>query len=769
MLFSGASKIKLCYRLASCASLTPLLILLSTLLLVQCGGGAHVNPLWITIDEYYLRNQPIEINRFTYSLGGKAYCDNCPEGIYFGGTEICTADSLSSGVNVTWQNRSTGASGETAHGIWRVCNCGGFLGPVFCIAGYDYLWRADNVPLALGNNALEFRAYDGSGGSATASIMITRLASVMSTLPATNAIDVPVDSAISATFDGEFDPQSIVFRVSNQSGPVNGSLAVNGLAATFTPASPLPGQALLTAYLSASVRSQKSGWSTVYYSWTFTTGMTPDTSPPTVIFATPAAIDVPVNTAIVATFSEPMDELSINTASFFLNNGVTGITAYDGFNKATFTLASSLAYSTTYTATITTAVKDLAGNPMAAAYSWTFTTSAAPDTAPPTVSSVNPAEGATDVTLNSGISVRFNEPMMASTLNSSTFTLNNGMTGIVVSDGAAAKFTPANNLAPATTYMATITSGVKDVAGNPMATAYSWTFSTGAVNAYFKISDTGQTIKSTNIFGEDADYSINPASFTDYGNGTIKDNVTGLVWQKQDDATLRTWNEAEAYCGTLALAGLTGWRLPSRIELVSLIDRSVDLVYGGPPAINTMYFPGTSPAFYWSSAIPAGALSGGVVDFYGGSSYRQNDVSNYAYVRCVRGSNAIQHLIDNGDGTVTDRGTLLTWQQGEASPMAWETALPYCENLTLGQQTDWRLPTSKELFSIVDEGSTRPIDYTIWIKIDKSMFPSANGSNYWSSTVGVFPYVDTVHFGAGNIYTTSSTTPVSVRCVRGGW
>ncbi|MGK5091346.1 DUF1566 domain-containing protein [Deltaproteobacteria bacterium TL4] len=117
------------------------------------------------------------------------------------------------------------------------------------------------------------------------------------------------------------------------------------------------------------------------------------------------------------------------------------------------------------------------------------------------------------------------------------------------------------------------------------------------------VPDTGQTTSYTNTFGEDADYSENPMSFTDNGNGTITDNVTGLLWQKQDDGVGRDWDTANTYCEELPLAGYTDWKLPAVSELTSIVN------YGrSSPAINTTYFPSTS-SDYWSSAVYANGTS----------------------------------------------------------------------------------------------------------------------------------------------------------------
>ena len=289
--------------------------------------------------------------------------------------------------------------------------------------------------------------------------------------------------------------------------------------------------------------------------------------------------------------------------------------------------------------------------------------------------------------------------------------------------------------------------------------------------AIFKISDTNQTTSYTTTFGEDSDYTINPSSYTDNGDGTITDNVTALVWQK-NNSTWLSWDDAHMYCPTLKLGGgITQWRLPSRIELVSLLDFSKDNSY----AIDNTYFGTPTNYFFWSSTFYESTGSNWVVDFkYDGFVGNQiNDPypsSNFVgYARCVRGGqSAPQSLTDNGDGTVTDNWTHLMWQQGETSAMQWEAALMYCEGLSLGGNTDWRLPNCKELLSIVDDTSyNNPSINTI-------MFPNAITEMYWSSTLS-YNYENpakTVDFYDGHYHPGSSgdnkLESNYVRCVRGG-
>jgi len=106
----------------------------------------------------------------------------------------------------------------------------------------------------------------------------------------------------------------------------------------------------------------------------FDNGECTDTTPPSVIFTSPAsnATGISVNTVITAQFSESLDSSTVN-ASTFTMNGVTGTVAYSGMT-AMFTPSGILDYDTTYTATITTGVRDNAGNAMASDYGWSFTT-----------------------------------------------------------------------------------------------------------------------------------------------------------------------------------------------------------------------------------------------------------------------------------------------------------------------------------------------------------------------------------------------------------
>jgi hypothetical protein len=178
-----------------------------------------------------------------------------------------------------------------------------------------------------------------------------------------------------------------------------------------------------------------------------------------------------------------MNASTINASSFTLKHGstaVAGTVSYSGLT-ASFIPVAALTPSTVYTAMITTAVTDAAGNAIAANYTWTFTTAAAADVTPPTVLSSVPVSGATSISSSSKLTATFSETMDATTITSSTFTLKQGsvsVAGTVSYTGTTATFTPSAALTGNTLYSAAITTGAKDVSGNQLAANYTWSFTT---------------------------------------------------------------------------------------------------------------------------------------------------------------------------------------------------------------------------------------------------------------------------------------------------
>jgi hypothetical protein len=208
-------------------------------------------------------------------------------------------------------------------------------------------------------------------------------------------------------------------------------------------------------------------------------------APPTVVSTTPAnaAIGVPVQQIVSATFSGAMNPATLNASTFALTGpggaAVASVVTYaQATSSAVLTPSAPLAYNTVYTATITTAAADPIGDQLASNYIWTFTTATQP-----IVTSTTPANGATAVPVSQVLSATFSKAMNPATLNNATFLLSSpagSVAGVVTytTAGSVATFTPTAPLAYNTTYTATITTGAIDTTADPLAANYVWTFTT---------------------------------------------------------------------------------------------------------------------------------------------------------------------------------------------------------------------------------------------------------------------------------------------------
>ncbi len=242
--------------------------------------------------------------------------------------------------------------------------------------------------------------------------------------------------------------------------------------------------------------------------------------------------------------------------------------------------------------------------------------------------------------------------------------------------------------------------------------------------------DTGQTTGYTGTYGEDADYLLNPPDFTDNGDGTITDNVTGLMWEQEDGGEM-TWDDAVIYASNLTLATYTDWRLPTSHELLNLLN------YEANPAIDQTYFPYDNNDFWWgatefiedSNKIWVTNAGGGIGPHSKDESISAGGEKDFR-PRCVRGSIVVSSFIDNSDGTVTDSRTELMWAQSDFSVMNWEEALVFAETSSYASYDDWRMPNIKELRTISDDTESNP-------SVNATYFSFITSINYWSSTTEV--------------------------------
>jgi len=264
---------------------------------------------------------------------------------------------------------------------------------------------------------------------------------------------------------------------------------------------------------------------------------------------------------------------------------------------------------------------------------------------------------------------------------------------------------------------------------------------TGQVNCYNNTTSISTPAPGAAFYGQDAQFDGNPFSYTVSGDGlTVRDNVTGLMWQRSADrdgdgdidaADKLTAAQAQTYPGTLNAAGFAGytdWRLPSIKELYSLIDfRGRDpsgysgtdtseltpfiddtvfgYDYGDTSAGERIIDSQWATTTYYVDTSESDLMFG--VNFADGR-IKGYPVSKTFYAICVRGNTnyGVNVFVDNADGTITDRSTALMWAQNDSgTTQNWQAALAYVETLNNANHLghgDWRLPNIKELQSILD-------------------------------------------------------------------
>jgi len=266
----------------------------------------------------------------------------------------------------------------------------------------------------------------------------------------------------------------------------------------------------------------------------------------------------------------------------------------------------------------------------------------------------------------------------------------------------------------------------------------------------------------------------------------VIDNITGLMWQDNIDAKTvkKQWltddnydtchndktspsckdtrgDTAITYCANLTLGGYDDWRLSTSDELMYIADRSKV-----NPAISSV-FQNVVSDDYWSSTTVVGDEDyvWGVSFFTGYDSWY--DKSHSYYMRCVRSNSPILHSFtrDNSTQIVTDSKTGLQWQDNEEAETVkktWIEAINYCENLTLGDFNDWRLPNFNELYFLADRSKSKPAI--------SSVFQSVVSDGYWSSSTVVFDkdHESGIYFYNGGDYWGDKSDSDYVRCVRVG-
>ncbi len=254
----------------------------------------------------------------------------------------------------------------------------------------------------------------------------------------------------------------------------------------------------------------------------------------------------------------------------------------------------------------------------------------------------------------------------------------------------------------------------------------------------------------------------NARSYSVLSVDVVVDDVTGLFWERSVSARpFQTWEQAQAVCASLELDGFGDWRLPSRIELTSIL--SLDQL---DPAIDWIAFPDTPGDWFWTSTPDsADDQKAWYVYFYLG--YPSRDAKSNAFsVRCVRSDPALSLPAARyrlSEDTASDLLTGLEWQRVVAADsFTFAEASQHCAKLRLDGPSPWRAPSMQELETLVDARYSQPA-------IDGTAFPDTPAAPFWSLT----PWVESpmlrgwyVDFADGSALYLDGTTPYPVRCVR---
>lgn len=286
------------------------------------------------------------------------------------------------------------------------------------------------------------------------------------------------------------------------------------------------------------------------------------------------------------------------------------------------------------------------------------------------------------------------------------------------------------------------------------------------------------------FYGQDANYTGNQPSYTNNGDGTITDNITGLMWEQNMGEKI-SFDEAFIKAQNSNLGKYSDWRVPTIKEMYSLIQFTgqvkgaaaikffIDTEYFDQPLGDVSIGEREIDAQTWSSTEYVGKTMRGDATVFGVNfidgrikgypKYNpKTGAANLMYFRMVRGNvdYSINNFEDNGDETISDLATGLMWQKtDDGISRNWEEALKYAEDLKLSDYSDWRLPNAKELQSIVDysrspQTSNSPAIHPIF-KTTEIEYPDGNSGHYpffWTSTThldGVNPYANAAYIAFG--------------------
>lgn len=317
---------------------------------------------------------------------------------------------------------------------------------------------------------------------------------VLRTSPAQSVTGVPVNAPFTVEFNERMDPATltpanftIVDNISGQNVPGMVQVDPDGRTASFVPTRPYFVGRFHSVTLSSNIKDA-AGNSLGFRFFSFTTSFTEDTVRPRLVATSPGNGDagVPVNALVMLNFDEPLNTVNFLRGIRVVASGVSlpgSFALSDGNRRVTFTSAAALPANTLHAIVVDTEVTDLVGNPLDNPGSITFDTTNVGDIVFPTVTQVDPINGATGVATNAVVRLQFSERINPLTVTESNFFISLQSFGIrvpgsvtVAANGRSATFTPDAPLLGNTAYFVQAFS-ITDLAGHQV--SFASTFTTG--------------------------------------------------------------------------------------------------------------------------------------------------------------------------------------------------------------------------------------------------------------------------------------------------
>ncbi len=245
----------------------------------------------------------------------------------------------------------------------------------------------------------------------------------------------------------------------------------------------------------------------------------------------------------------------------------------------------------------------------------------------------------------------------------------------------------------------------------------------------------------------------NPVSYNIETPGVIIDNVTHLMWENGTTArAIKSNYNAQLTCDELATAGFGDWRLPSRIELVSLLDFTKF-----HPTIDSV-FPANTGTLWSSTPMERDKNLRWTVGFSEGLTGTTHAGNALSWL-CVRNTRpptcTAKRFVVSEVGWVNDVLTKLTWRLAIDTGKTWIEGDKICTSIVPSA----RLPTVKELQTIIDDKAMNPLADPIF-GLDGSV------NEFWTSPGGASVQPLTVTFATGHTGPRSQDKTFAVRCVR---